>query len=227
MTDRSLGQVIEKLRADYGDPESPPITDPFELVLYENVSYLVSDEHRWKAFENLRRSVGLRPADILSASAEQFKSVVELAGSDKKGRVKKLIDSAQVAMKHFDGDVRPVLDLPFKKAVAAMMWFPSIGEPGAEKILLFCGMAEVLPLESNGLRVLVRLGYAEESANYTATYRNVRAAISGVIVKDREWLIDAYLLMRQHGQQICKRTKPLCGQCVLLDGCKFGQEYSA
>jgi hypothetical protein len=35
------------------------------------------------------------------------------------------------------------------------MLFPMIGEPGAEKILLFSGVLPVPALESNGVRVLV------------------------------------------------------------------------
>ena len=33
------------------------------------------------------------------------------------------------------------------------------GEPGAEKVLLFSGSAPVLALDSNALRVLLRLGF--------------------------------------------------------------------
>jgi endonuclease-3 len=53
------------------------------------------------------------------------------------------------------------MELP-PKAKKLLMRFPMIGEPGAEKILLFCGALAVLALESNGLRVLVRVGVAEE-----------------------------------------------------------------
>jgi endonuclease-3 len=199
--------------------------DPFEHVLFENVAYLVDDARRLEAFENLRKSIGTRPEDILTAGPAQFESVVKLAGSDKKGRVAKLIRSAEIAMNEFDGDLRQVLVFPFKKAVAALTKFPSIGEPGAEKILLFCGMGDVLPLESNGLRVLVRLGYAQEAANYNAMYKNVRNAIAKQILHDQEWLIDAHLLLRLHGQAVCKRTKPLCSRCILLEMCMYGQNF--
>jgi len=223
----ALSTVVDRLRGCYGTPKPPLTSDPFELVLYENVSYLVDDAHRIEAFQNLKSSIGTRPEDILTASPQKFESVVRLAGSDKKGRIAKLVSAANIAINDFADDVRSVLSLPFKKAVAALMKFPSIGEPSAEKILLFCGAAEALPLESNGLRVLVRVGYVNEETNYTAMYRNIRAAISEQIVKDRDWLISAHLLLRQHGQTICKRAKPLCSQCVLLEMCKYGQTHYA
>ena len=87
---KHLGVVIEKLRSAYGEPEPPYTTDPFEMILFENVAYLVDDEHRVGAFENLRNVVGLQPEDILSASPEQFKSVAALAGSNKQGQLPSL-----------------------------------------------------------------------------------------------------------------------------------------
>src|ERR1039458_5911517 len=54
------------------------------------------------------------------------------------------------------------------------MQFPMIGEPGAEKILMFSGVLGVLALESNGLRALVRLGFGEDRKSYSATYKSVR-----------------------------------------------------
>ena len=225
MTDANLSEIVDRLRAEYRDLSYPPPTrDPFELILYENVAYLVDDERRHEAFENLRRVVGLRPEDILSADSRQFESVVMLAGSDKKGRLTKLIRSAEIAMKEFNGDPRQILDLPFNAAVGALKKFPSIGEPGAEKILLFCGRSDVLPLESNGLRVLVRIGYADDVANYTAMYKNVRNAITDQIIRDRDWLMEAHLLLRRHGQMVCKRAKPLCSRCVLSKKCRYRQE---
>jgi len=223
MTMSTLREIVARLGKLYGTLKAPPLRDPFELVLYENVSYLVDDERRWKAFENLRKEIGIDPDEILNASPAAYESVVALAGSDKKGRVAKLVRAAEIAVKEFGGELGSVLTLPFKKAVAAMKNFPSIGEPGAEKILLFCGRTEVLPLESNGLRVLVRIGFAREETNYSAMYRNVRSAIADQITHELEWLVSAHLLLRQHGQLICKRTQPLCTECVLLDQCSFGQ----
>jgi endonuclease-3 len=50
-----------------------------------------------------------------------------------------------------------VLELPYPQAKKALKQFPNIGDPGAEKILMFCGSAPGLPLEWNGLRVLTRV----------------------------------------------------------------------
>jgi len=217
----NLGVVIEKLRRAYGEPEPPYTTDPFEMILFENVAYLVDDEHRVGAFENLRNVVGLQPEDILSASPEQFKSVAALAGSNKQGQIAKLIRSAEIVREAFDGDLRKTLKLPLKKAVSALKKFPSIGEPGAEKIILFTRTFPFFALESNGLRVLIRIGFADEQINYSAMYRAVQRAVSDQIPDDFDWLIDAYQLLKKHGQQTCKRTNPFCGKCAIAVLCEY------
>src|SRR5207249_2069819 len=108
---------------------------------------------------------------------------------------KKLRNCARILLEEFDGDLRPVLKLPFPKAKKALQKFPGIGEPGAEKILLFTRSYPVLPLESNGLRVLLRLGFGGEKESYATTYRLVQKAIEEGLNKDYPWLIQSHLLL--------------------------------
>ena len=64
---RSLTKIVARLARFYGRPKPPITTDPFELILWENVAYLVNDERRAQAFELLRQSVGTKPHEILAA----------------------------------------------------------------------------------------------------------------------------------------------------------------
>ena len=57
-----------------------------------------------------------------------------------------------------------------------------------------------------------------------AIYRSVQEAIKPQIKEDFDWLISLHLLLRRHGQEICKRTKPLCEKCPLTKGCRFFAE---
>ena len=223
MGNRSLRRIIDKLRQAYGSPSPSRITDPFEMVLYESVAYLVADEHRDRAFENLRSTIGLSPDEILAASRDQWQSVAELAGSNKRGQIAKMIKSAEIVRDEFDGDLSQILTWPFKKAIAALRKFPAVGEPSAEKILLFNKAAAIMPFESNGLRVVVRIGFAPELSNYSAMYRAAQRAVMDDIPADHDWLITAYHLLRKHGQTICKRATPQCEMCVVRPDCDFGR----
>ena len=219
----SLPGIISRLAKHYGRPAPPITTDPFELILLENVAYLVNDEQRKKAFAALRKHVGTKPHEILAASHDEILQATKLGGMRPDQRVNRLREIALIAMNEFDGDLRPVLRLPLAKARQALRKFPSIGEPSAEKILLFARSHPLLGLDSNGLRVLVRLGFGEEKKNYTTTYRSVQESIKDQLKDDYDWLIGAHILLRKHGKELCKTSAPLCEKCPLREGCAYCQ----
>jgi endonuclease-3 len=168
----------------------------------------------------LREQVGISPAEILAAPADRLLAVGG-HGILAENTVEKLRRGAEVALREFDGDLRPILKRPAAQARKALKRFPAIGDPGAEKILLFGHALPVLALESNGLRVLVRLGFGEESPNYSTTYHLVQAAIEDQLVKEYPWLIKAHQLLRRHGQELCRRSKPRCEECPLRNDCPW------
>src|SRR4051812_10165339 len=93
-----LSQLIKRLANHYGEPKRPITTDPFELILLENIAYLVSDERRENAFEALRSSCGLKPHEILTAPDESLLMVAKLGGMQPESRAARLREIALVAM---------------------------------------------------------------------------------------------------------------------------------
>jgi len=217
---RTLPDIVARLEAYYGRPNPPVTTDPFELILLENVAYLVSDERRYEAFELLRKHVGTKPHKILAASNEDLLKATTLGGIADQ-RASRLREIGLIAMNEFNGDLGEALKLPLAKAKQALRKFPGIGEPGAEKILLFTRSYPLLSLDSNGLRVLLRLGFGEEKKNYSASYRSVQEAIKGQLSDDYDWLIGAHSLLRRHGKELCKTGRPLCEKCPVRKSCRY------
>lgn len=66
----TFAQLIARLARRYGEPKLPPARGPFELVMWENACYLLSDDRRAAVFEGLRTQVGLRVNAIWSAPRE-------------------------------------------------------------------------------------------------------------------------------------------------------------
>ncbi len=216
-----LASLLASLEKRYGQPKRPVTRDPFEMILFENIAYLVPDDRRERAFRELKKRVGTTPAKILSTSVEVLREIAGIGGVFPELRAQRLRQAALLVRDQFGGSLRPVLKLDFAKARRALKKFPVIGEPGAEKILLFAGAHAHLALESNGLRTLVRVGFAEEHKNYSTTYRRVQEELAGQIGEDCSWLITAHLLLKRHGQEICRRSEPLCGVCPLRTGCGY------
>jgi len=218
-------QVITRLNKFYGAPATPSVTDPFEQVLWENVAYLADDEKRAAAFLALRKTVGLRPDDILKAKPDRLLAATRMGGMVPELRAQRLRQSAEIVKILLQGKLDAALDESLAKAKKTLQRFPTIGEPGAEKILMFAGKYPVLGLESNGLRVLLRLGFAEEQKSYSGSYRAIKNAISGQLPQACKSLVAVHQLLRRHGQELCKRSRPLCDQCPLKDACDYAAQF--
>ncbi len=221
---RSLADILKRLEAQYGSPGTLPVSGPLEMILWENVAYLVNDLRRKAAFESLKERIGLSPQNIHSASKKSIRKALEGGGIILPERVKKLASIGKIVMDEFGGDLNQVLDFPTDKAMKALQLFPGVGRPGAEKILMFSRRLPVLALESNGLRALIRLGYGQQKNSYNATYISTQAAVRGELIEDYDWLIRAHQLLRIHGQELCKRTIPRCKDCPLLMMCDYAAE---
>jgi len=217
----SLAAILRELEKLYGKPKKPIPKSPLEWILWENIAYLVDDDRRERAFDALATKVGLTAEEIARASSKVLYEVTQLGGMHPEDRVDRLKGIAELALEHGGGDLSQVLDLEPAVARKVLKKFPSIGDPGAEKILMFCGASRVLALESNGLRVLTRLGFGEEKKSYSATYKSAQDAIASGLETDSAWLARAHQLLRAHGQALCKRTSPDCDACALTANCGF------
>jgi endonuclease-3 len=219
---KKLPRILAALRKAYGRP-APPLQDPFALVLHENVAYLADDARREAAFEELRRATGLSPRRIAAAPRETLHAIAR-KGILAADRVERLREIAAIALEEFGGDLDEVVRRPTREASRALRKFPSIGAPGAEKILLFCGRLPVLALESNGLRVLLRVGYGREEKSYAASYASAQRAAQAELPAKCPPLVEAHLLLKRHGQEVCKRSAPLCERCIVSRECAYFRE---
>ena len=216
-------KVAARLERRYGEPDLPPAKGPFELVLWENACYLLPDARRAAVFEGLRQRVGLSAAAIWKADRNTLLELANMGGMRPETRVFRWLEIARITLTQFDGDLDRILKEPYAKARKALHQFPNIGEPGAEKILLFSKSHAVLGLDSNGLRVLVRVGYGREQKSYSSTYRSVRDALAVHLGDKPGPLIQAHQLLRQHGMERCKSSAPICRGCALTEICRYYQ----
>jgi endonuclease-3 len=217
-----LKKLIARLQKHYGAPEMPPARCPFELVMWENACYLLPDSRRAEVFEAVRAQVGMSAEAIFRAPKDVLLPLATMGGMRPETRVFRWQEIARITLQQFEGDLDQILGWPYAKAKKALKQFPNIGEPGAEKILMFCGMAEGLPLESNGLRVLTRVGWGRvHLKNYGAMYKSVQEAISDEVPKSAEALARAHVLLRTHGKTLCKDARPQCFECPVEEMCGF------
>lgn len=219
-----LTSIVDRLRSTLGAPAPPAITDPFQQILLVQVAYLATDERRLEAFQLLKDRVGLEPDAILAASDRTLLEVASAGGAAAAAkRAEHLRRSAEMVRERWDGDLTAVLSLPHEDAARALSKFPMIGKPGADAILLIAGASNKLALDSNGLRVLLRIGYGCEDKNYAKSYRSVIEEVGTQPPMPQEATVAAHVLLREHGRRVCRHKTPACGECGLSDACQYGR----
>ena len=213
-----LQEAVANLAQRY--PASPVLTDPLQLILWENVGYLIDDQRRAALFVEFGTRVGFDPRQIQEADSAVLLDIASRGGMNPPMRVGRWRDIAEITLARAAGDLdRTLRALPPAKARTLLKAYPTIGDPGADKILLFAGIAVRPSLDSNGVRALARLGYFIEQKAYGSSYTAAIAALTRHGVLERDWLIMAYVALREHGKALCKRSNPLCMACPLDAEC--------
>jgi endonuclease III len=136
-------------------------------------------------------------------------------------RAARLKQIATRILSDFGGDLRSGLAGPIKEVRKTLKSFPNIADPGADRILLFAQIAPVAAVPSNCPHVLVRIQRGQERENYGVAYAEAQQAIAAEVPEKFEARARAYLLLKRHGRELCKRTNPKCDPCALRTVCAF------
>jgi len=189
------------------------------MIVWENAAYLVDDARRAEVFGRIRDRIGLTPRAIAGAPESILIELLHDSGMrppDRAARLKRCAALAEeIGAEHLRDTVRT--DSPAARKL--LKKFPGIGDPGADKILLYNGSARTLAPDSNALRVLVRLGFGKMEKDYGRTYRSAAQETAAELPSGFREIIAARELLRRHGQELCRRTSPRCEACPLSPRC--------
>jgi endonuclease-3 len=217
---KSLQTVLAELACHYPASISETAADPLALIIWENIGYLIDDERRQVLFAEFRVRVGLTADSIDRADDALLLDIANRGGMRPETRVERWRTIARITLDKCGGDLNAALrSRPLAKARSLLKAYPVIGDPGADKVLLFTGIAAQPCLESNGLRALARLGFFKEKSSYAASYRSAIEVLKAEGLASRDQLMAAYVLLRQHGRILCKRGAPICIECPLDRHC--------
>jgi endonuclease-3 len=221
-TQGGLARLLDTLEAHYG-PQLPywP-TDPYLFLVWWHCGYPASDAACAKGWDSLKRLIGLKPHKLLEANPARLALALKPGGMVPEIRAMRLQEIAERVQKEFGGDLPAALKgLPISKARAALKKFPSISDPGADRILLFAAISPLPAVPSNCPHVLARIRFGQERENYNRTYKAVQEIIAAEVPPTFDARIRAYLLLKCHGQQLCKSSHPKCGACPVAPFCAF------
>jgi len=231
----SFAGILNQLEKHYGQQRAVGPRAPYEGILFLNCGYPATDASCTKGYEALEREVGTKPEEILAAPKEKLASLMRRGGIVPELRAERLKTIARMVNELFGGALQRALDkmmqdrkMPADKRIrrvkTALKEFPVIGDPGADKILLFARLARVAAVPSACVAVPQRIRFGAEDQNYSAGYRAAQEAMSAELPETFEARQRAYLLLKRHGAEICKRTKPRCERCPVRGMCAYFRE---
>ena len=151
-----------------------------------------------KGYEALKLNVGTKPERILAAPKTKLAKLMRLGGIVPELRAERLKIIARMLNDKFGGDLRGALekllqgteDSPGKgiqNAKNALKQFPVIGEPGADKILLFGSMAPVAAVPSAFVCVPQRI----------LSGKNIRTMPRVTMLHRRRWELNCQQRLRR------------------------------
>lgn len=214
-------QLLDVLEDFYGVQAPCWPVEPYEFIVWWHCGYPASDKACAKGWAALAQQVGIQPQQLLSATPKQLAAALTAGGMVPELRALRLKEIAMRVQHECGGDLREALVGPVARVRKMLKGFPNIADPGADRILLFGGLTPVAAVPSNHPSVLVRILHGKERENYGVNYRQAQQDIEAEVPTTFDARTRAYLLLKQHGQEICKRANPKCEQCPVSKQCAY------
>jgi len=221
-----LEQLLAKLQKHYGPLPEPP-SNPFELLVWEALSWHATTTKRDAAFAALRKLRVLTPTAMAQAPRGKLDPVVASAGpyiAQRLQALRKVVDAFRDRP-----DLPALIKSPLPVALKSLKGLTQMGgDSGAYRMLLFAGDHPVLPVNAGVERTARRLGYGEGAArDFKQSARNVRDAVARQLPATTAAYRTAYVYLAHHGVTICKQADPECPICPVKADCPGRQAIIA
>ncbi|MGE3856558.1 MAG: endonuclease III domain-containing protein [Dehalococcoidia bacterium] len=226
-TKRELGRVYDALLAQHGEQQWWPTaaTEGPEQRLEICLGAILTQNTSWRgaaaALENLGEAGLLSCEAILEVPEDALGDLVRPSGHFRV-KARKLQSFAGVVVEEHGGDIDALLAGTADEVRTRLLAIWGIGPETADAITLYAARRPTFVVDAYAYRLFERLGRPPGPRRYDV-YREYFLRLLGASEDDVWTLNEWHALIVRHGQRICRKTTPLCGDCALLDRCPFGK----
>jgi len=218
-----ITQVLDTLESFYGTLHPTAPTDPYEFLIWWHCGYPPSEQRCAKGWQALSDQIGITPKRLISSTSAKLAAALAAGGLVPTVRAERLQEIATRVVGEHAGDLRSSLArLPAAQARRLLKTFPGIGNPGADRILLFARIEPVAAVPSACPHVLVRVTQGSVGDKYAATY-SAAQQMQDALPATFDARIRGYLLLSRHGRDLCRPANPACQRCPLRAPCAFAK----
>ncbi len=134
-------------------------------------------------------------------------------------KARKLRSFAETVVEEHDGSLDSLLAGTTDEVRERLLAIWGIGPETADAMTLYAARLPTFVIDAYAYRLFERLGRPLGPRRYDVYREFLLAAVGPDVHRLNEW----HALIVRHGQETCRRTRPRCEECVLLDRCEFGQ----
>jgi len=209
-----VAAIVDRLRAAYG-VRPHRVLAPLDELILTVLSQNTSDINCGRAYAAMRERYP-RWQDVLAAPPAQLVAVLRPGGlaNQKAPRIQAIL--AQLATSPAGLDLGWLAGQEPEAAMAYLTALPGVGRKTASCVLLFSLGMPVMPVDTHIHRIALRLGLIGPRVSADAAH----PLLTAITPPGR--MLEAHLLLIEHGRRTCKARRPRCDGCVLLDLCPFG-----
>ena len=206
--------ILDRLREAYG-PRSLRWRPALDELILTVLSQNTSDVNSERAYAAMRARYPTWEA-VLDAAPGGLVQVLRPGGlaNQKAPRIQAIL--AELAASQHGLDLEWLGSLEPDEAMRFLTALPGVGAKTASCVLLFSLGVPVMPVDTHIHRIARRLELIGEKLSADTAH----AILTAMTPPDR--MLEAHLLLIEHGRRTCKARRPRCDGCVLLDLCPFG-----
>ncbi len=213
-------EVIDRLRALYGEPQWRPHHDATAELVLTLLSQNTSDSNSGRAFSRLLQRFPDWQS-VIEAPLFEVEDAIRPGGlaPTKAPRLQAMLTEVKSRTGGFD--LRFLADMPVEEAREWLRTLPAIGPKTAACVLLFGLGMPGLPVDTHVFRVATRLGLIEEKMGPEKAQTYLEALVPP------EDHFGFHILLIRHGRHCCSARSPDCAACPLRPDCPAAPGFMA
>jgi endonuclease III related protein len=216
MTPTNLQQVFDRLLQNFGPLHWWPADTPFEVVIGAILTQNTAWTNVEKAIANLCKQNCLTPTALRTTPRGQLEDWIRPAGFFRQ-KAERLQLFAEHLSAHYGGDLQGMLTGPLAEVRGKLLALKGVGPETADSILLYAGGRPSFVVDAYTRRLFGRLQLLDTDI----PYESIRAFFMDRLPADNELFNEYHALIVEHCKTICRKQRPLCPNCCLLDLCPF------
>jgi endonuclease III related protein len=208
--------IYSHLYGHFGPQHWWPAEEPFEVM----VGAILTQSTAWTNVE--KAILKIKQAKVLSARAIREIPSLELAElihscGYYNAKTIKLKAFAQWFGSCYSDSLEKMFARDALLLRKELLGVHGIGEETADSILLYAGNKPFFVIDSYTRRLFDRLGLGPPSSNY----RDYQEFFMSNVTPEASLYGEYHALIVALGKSVCKKTSPLCHECVLAGKCLF------